>query len=174
MANRLFGEEDARMEDAWESPCLEGQMVEHNDESLFVLVDKSKRKVYSMERTEAGELIPIGSIAKDGEIHIDTKENDNDHSFPYEVDADDHCESPSNSYEDILPILNHLAAGDKANFKIYDPYYCNGLVKKNLEQLGFRNVYNKKEDAYKTWNEHDSSQPYPSYDTFITNPPVQW
>ena len=167
-----LGEEDIQMEDAGESPCLEGQMVEHNDESLFVLIDKSKRKVYSMERTEAGELIPIGSIAKDGKIHIDVKEDDNDQSFPYEVDVDDHCESPSNSYEDILPILNHLAAGDKANFKIYDPYYCNGLVKKNLEQLGFTNVYNKKEDAYKTWNEHDnSSQPYPSYDLFITNPP---
>jgi hypothetical protein len=86
-----------------------------------------------------------------------------------------------NSYKHIQPILDHLAsstniARTKDHLSIYDPYYCNGLVKDNLKQLGYANVYNKKEDAYETWDDKGStdasvSQPYPSYHVFITNPP---
>ncbi len=101
---------------------------------------------------------------------IDLKK-ENGEDFPYPVDEDDHCESPANSYDDIKAILNCLAPSKKSNLAIYDPYYCNGLVRENLKELGFPNVYNKKEDAYVTWNDADKSQPYPSYDVFITNPP---
>jgi len=97
----------------------------------------------------------------------------NETDFPYSVDPDDHCESPLNSYTHIQPILEHLAPSKqaKALLSIYDPYYCNGLVKENLQALGFPNVYNEKEDAYVTWNVNDDSQPYPDYKVFITNPP---
>mmetsp|Transcript_9435 Transcript_9435/g.10944 ORF Transcript_9435/g.10944 Transcript_9435/m.10944 type:complete len:252 (+) Transcript_9435:55-810(+) len=97
-----------------------------------------------------------------------------DCDFPYPTDPDDHCESPLDSYKDIKPILDILAksnSGGKDNLRIYDPYYCNGLVKENLAEMGYTNVYNVKEDAYKTWDDSDSSQPYPEYDVFITNPP---
>ncbi len=96
-----------------------------------------------------------------------------DCDFPYPTDPDDHCESPLDSYKDIKPILDYLAksTNGKDNLRIYDPYYCNGLVKENLAQMGYTNVYNMKEDAYKTWDESDSTQPYPEYDVFITNPP---
>ena len=98
-----------------------------------------------------------------------SKQEAND--FPYPVMEDDHCESPLNSYKDIQVILDHLARPEKSKLTIYDPYYCNGLVKENLQEMGFPNVYNKKEDAYKTWDRNDDSQPYPKYDVFITNPP---
>ena len=105
------------------------------------------------------------------EVTKNASNNEND--FPYSVDADDHCESPLNSYKHILPILEHLAPSNqaKASLSIYDPYYCNGLVKENLQALGFPNVYNEKEDAYVTWDANDDSQPYPDYKVFITNPP---
>ena len=91
--------------------------------------------------------------------------------FPFATDPDDHCESPLNSYADIQVILDYLAPANKSDLAIYDPYFCNGSVKDHLQDMGFANVYNKKEDAYKTWNATDTSQPYPDYNVFITNPP---
>jgi len=96
-------------------------------------------------------------------------------SFPFEVDADDHCESPLDAYEDIAPLLRRLCDGEhgcgkkrSSDLAIYDPYYCNGSVVRNLASLGFSDVYNKREDCYKAWS---SSDLYPDYDVFVTNPP---
>ena len=96
-------------------------------------------------------------------------------SFPFRVDADDHCESPLDAYEDIAPLLCRICDGQDgfarkrtSELTIYDPYYCDGSVVRNLEKLGFSNVYNKKEDCYKIWS---SSDRYPEYDVLITNPP---
>ena len=96
-------------------------------------------------------------------------------TFPFPVDADDHCESPLDAYEDLAPILTRLCEGQHgfpkkkspSDLAIYDPYYCDGSVIRNLSSLGFTNVYNKKEDCYKVW----SSDKYPEYDVFVTNPP---
>jgi len=54
---------------------------------------------------------------------------------------------------------------------IYDPYYCDGAVLSHLTKLGFNDVYNKKEDCYKTWCQSDTTQPYPTFDVLVTNPP---
>jgi len=99
-----------------------------------------------------------------------------DDHFPFPTDPDDHCESPAVAYEDILPILEKLALlnnAKKGNSKlqIYDPYYCDGSVVSNLSKLGFDNVYNNKEDCYKTWDKSDTTQPYPACDVLVTNPP---
>lgn len=95
--------------------------------------------------------------------------------FPYTTDPDDHCESPAVAYQDILPILKKLTTTnnlkDSFNLRIYDPYYCNGSVISNLAQIGFPNVYNQKEDCYKTWSQSDATQPYPAHDVLVTNPP---
>ena len=92
--------------------------------------------------------------------------------FPFQTDPDDHCESPADSYRDIEPILKALVTSnrDADQLAIYDPYYCNGSVIRHLSDIGFSNVYNKKEDCYKTWSQ-DTTQPYPSFDVFLTNPP---
>ena len=69
----------------------------------------------------------------------------------------------------------------KDDFAIYDPFYCNGSVIQHLNELGFSNVYNKKEDCYETWSKDSvatslssatsKKQLYPEYKAFITNPP---
>jgi hypothetical protein len=89
-------------------------------------------------------------------------------SFPYPTDADDHCESPTEAYKDILPLLQNLCSNKPGRVCIYDPYYCDGAVKERLGELGFSNVYNEKEDCYKVWSD---SATYPSFDIFATNPP---
>ena len=94
--------------------------------------------------------------------HKETKRNDYiaaecsiSANFPFPTNPDDHCESPPDAYEDITPILRKLVqikfegvGVAKDSIVIYDPYYCNGSVIKNLSKLGFDNVHNKKEDCY--------------------------
>ena len=50
---------------------------------------------------------------------------------------------------------------------IYDPYYCDGGVVRNLNSLGFPNIHNVKEDCYAIWQRQD----LPSFDILVTNPP---
>ena len=64
-----------------------------------------------------------------------------------------------------FPLL--LAGKQPAELRIYDPYYCAGQVKRNLESLGFPNVYNVCEDFYAVIAEGRT----PEYDVLITNPP---
>lgn len=52
------------------SAILEGQMVTHQGEPLMVLLDRSKHLVYAMERTDGGDLKPIGKIIS-GNVQID-------------------------------------------------------------------------------------------------------
>jgi hypothetical protein len=94
--------------------------------------------------------------------------------FPFDTDPDDHCESPLEAYRDIVPLLQSFALCRHPNqpspssLSIYDPYYCNGAVKRHLASLGFPNVYNEKEDCYQIWQNPGK---YPPHDIFITNPP---
>jgi hypothetical protein len=90
--------------------------------------------------------------------------------FPFETDADDHCESPHQAYQDVVPFLKDCATSScssQEKLLIYDPYFCNGTVVQNLKSLGFPNVYNRKEDAYQVWG----SSKYPKHDVLVTNPP---
>ena len=89
-------------------------------------------------------------------------------SFPFPTDPDDHCESPLESYRDILPLLEKLCKGNKQEFAVYDPYYCDGAVKRNLGQLGFLKVHNEKQDCYQVWS---TGVGYPSFQVLVTNPP---
>ena len=78
----------------------------------------------------------------------DQKKNDcKNLEFPFEADADDHCESPLQAYQDVLPFLQDFQKkqSSSGDIFIYDPYFCNGAVKHNLRSLGFSNVYNTKE-----------------------------
>ena len=52
--------------------------------------------------------------------------------------------------------------------RIYDPYYCNGAVKDNLNHLGFPDIHNVKEDCYEVWQDPEKC---PSFDVLVTNPP---
>lgn len=104
--------------------------------------------------------------------------------FPFSTDPDDHCETPLQAYRDILPFLNFLRQQQQprtakatttptekssatSSLHIYDPYYCNGAVKRNFATLGFDQVYNVKEDCYRVWE----SDKAPAFDVLVTNPP---
>ena len=90
--------------------------------------------------------------------------------YPYPVDDNDHCESPLVAYEDIAPILDMIGSKlgkSRTQLRIYDPYFCEGLMKEHLLALGFSDVYNKKEDFYKVIE----AKACPEYDVLITNPP---
>jgi hypothetical protein len=86
--------------------------------------------------------------------------------FPYSVDPLDHAESPLDAYQHIQPILIHIASQlnkSPSDLIIYDPYYCDGQVKRNLNSLGFSTVINEKKDFY--------THPCKHFDVLITNPP---
>lgn len=93
--------------------------------------------------------------------------------YPFSVDADDHCETPSIAYEHIVPLLSTLAqALNKSspyNLHIWDPFFCAGSVANHLNNLGFDNVYNENEDFY-AYDAGKTSGPQ-QYDVLITNPP---
>lgn len=90
--------------------------------------------------------------------------------YPYEVSADDHCETPAEAYQDISYFLHVLATSMgkiPEKLAVYDPYHCEGSVIERLASVGFPGVYNKKEDCYAVW----AAQKTPPYDVLLTNPP---
>lgn len=99
--------------------------------------------------------------------------------YPYEVDYNDHFETPITAYEDILPILDAIIAQKiaqtticqhtcrRSTLKVYDPFYCNGQSKIHLQKLGFESVIHEKRDFYKDVRE----KACPDHQVFVTNPP---
>jgi len=67
---------------------------------------------------------------------------------PFEVDPLDHCETDVRAYQDIAVLLNEVAGKmnrTAGTLQIYDPYYCDGGVKRRMREAGFPCVYNKNE-----------------------------
>lgn len=91
-------------------------------------------------------------------------------SWNFEVDYNDHFETPAIAYSDVLSLLDQLSTQlnkSKAELIIYDPYYCLGNMKAYLQQLGFINVINENRDFYKDIR----TKKLPNYDILLTNPP---
>lgn len=116
-------------------------------------------------------------------------------NYDYEVDYNDHFETPLQAYTDILPLLDLIApaagGGETPSEKdinredgdtkiiikerqrkrkehiIYDPYYCNGRTKTILQSLGFDKIVHEKRDFYKDIREGK----VPNHHTLVTNPP---
>jgi hypothetical protein len=90
--------------------------------------------------------------------------------YHFAVDDDDHCETPGEAYDDITAALGWLAERQgtpRHELRIYDPYFCDGAVVRNLATRGFPRVYNKNEDFYAAI----ASGSTPDYDALVTNPP---
>ena len=88
----------------------------------------------------------------------------------YNTEQEDHCETPLEAFKDLEPLLYYVAKSlkkDKSRLKIYDPFYCEGSMVDHLHELGFKDVYNKKEDFYSVVKHGD----VPPYDVLVTNPP---
>jgi hypothetical protein len=89
---------------------------------------------------------------------------------PFEVDDTDHCETPMQAYQDVLDVLDQLAKSinrKRSTLRIYDPYYCDGGVKKKLASFGFTSVINRNRDFY----DDIDKKLTPEYDILVTNPP---
>ena len=128
----------------------------------------------------------MGTEWKKGKQKDDKNDDDDDTAsfskkgillYPYEVDYNDHFETPLVAYQDILPLLDFIGSTMNRNKKkstqkrqdhiIYDPYYCNGRTKELLHSLGFTNVKHEKRDFY----QDISNNQVPFHHSFITNPP---
>lgn len=91
-------------------------------------------------------------------------------AFAFLAEDDDHAETPHAAYDDISEILEWYASKlskPKGRLRIYDPYFCRGSVVSHLQNLGFRDVYNKNECFYRTIENNK----VPNYDVLVTNPP---
>jgi len=88
-------------------------------------------------------------------------------SYDFDVDPSDHCETPLAAYRDLEHVLKHVAkrlGKTRETLEIYDPYFCEGGVKRHLKSLGWTNVYNENEDCYLHWYLKE-------FDIMVTNPP---
>jgi hypothetical protein len=108
--------------------------------------------------------------------------------FPYVVDASDHAETPAAAYADIVPVLSSIAAAlgkSHSDMVIFDPFYCQGSVCRNLAALGFTNVVNRKQVPqspetqtfwlmFLTFHQDFYSSAIPEYDVLLTNPPYRF
>jgi len=60
-------------------------------------------------------------------------------NWNFTTDYNDHFETPKIAYTDLLPLLQTLATNIHKKIHeiiIYDPYYCNGMMKTYLNELG--------------------------------------
>ena len=91
-------------------------------------------------------------------------------TWTFDVDYNDHFETPKVAYEDIQPILNVIARakGKKVgDLILYDPYYCAGGMVEMLTDLGYNKIINKNRDFYADI----TKKQIPDHDVLITNPP---
>mmetsp|Transcript_3553 Transcript_3553/g.4708 ORF Transcript_3553/g.4708 Transcript_3553/m.4708 type:complete len:362 (+) Transcript_3553:107-1192(+) len=90
--------------------------------------------------------------------------------YSFQVDDTDHCETPLEAWNHIQDILDRLAKSlnkTRSSLTIYDPYYCDGGVKKKLASIGFTSVINRNRDFY----DDIAKETTPEYDVCVTNPP---
>ena len=103
-------------------------------------------------------------------------------SFPYQVDYNDHFETPLQAYRDIQPLIDWMTTTAAATTTtttntatnnnnnepvLYDPYYCDGQTKVLLHELGYEHVVHEKRDFYLDV-QNDS---VPAHTMLVTNPP---
>ena len=103
-----------------------------------------------MNRTIAKDSIDKHITSKRRRRNRNPPDDWNQNDYPYEVDYNDHFETPLVAYQDIAPLLDWLAEGvPRKEHRIYDPYYCNGQTTTLFRQLGFHGIINRKSDFYK-------------------------
>ncbi|KAG7341029.1 hypothetical protein IV203_022980 [Nitzschia inconspicua] len=122
--------------------------------------------------TEESATLPItkdnslSSSSSHPSIPLETTGSWSANQYSYEVDYNDHFETPSDAYVDILPLLDALQK-QRSEHVIYDPYYCNGQTKRLLQRLGFERVQHEQRDFYEDIDQNT----VPLYHTLVTNPP---
>lgn len=142
-------------------------------ESSVVTTSNSKKRKLSEEASEkpSKKKKSLGKEQSSTDLQSpEDEETNREVLYPYEVQPDDHCETPTEAYEDIACVLHHIAKKvnkSPSDLFIYDPFYCEGSMMERMASLGFSNVYNRKEDFYAVQAAHA----VPDYDVLMTNPP---
>ena len=146
--------------------------VIHTDGNQY-LCSESRRLVFLKELTSDGKLQCVGEMIGSDDLTIkifNVETVASSSIFPFPTASEDHCETPFAAYEDLAPFLTYLAkllGKDRKSLRIWDPYYCNGGVKRNFSHLGFISVHNEREDFYAMIRD----EKVPEYDCIVTNPP---
>lgn len=89
----------------------------------------------------------------------------------FEVDYNDHFETPLQAYRDLVPWLEAEASNlgkTVEDLVVYDPYFCQGsMVELITKNLGIKSVINENKDFY----EVIARNVVPNHDVLVTNPP---
>lgn len=128
-------------------------------------VEPPAKKSKPMNNSTPATKSDSNSSNQTSNLQIDEKD-----LYPYEVVPDDHCETPVEAYRDISQLFELYAQSigkTKSSLAIYDPYFCEGNVILRMKEIGFDNVYNRKEDFY----QQIAANKCPSFDVLMTNPP---
>ena len=84
--------------------------------------------------------------------HTQSTANGSSGTWNFEVDYNDHFETPLIAYQELLPALQalqeELHITDKSSCKIYDPYFYQGRMVEYMRSLGYDNVLNFNRDFY--------------------------
>lgn len=86
----------------------------------------------------------------------------------------DHCEPPRLAYEHIVEFLELLSQSlprvqPSTELQLWDPYYCNGGMKRTFESLGYTNIVIHENVGFYKLIRHEST--IPKHQVLITNPP---
>ena len=88
-------------------------------------------------------------------------------TYNFQVDYNDHFETPFEAYRDLKPFLELGVVRSGVDSVLYDPYFCQGRCREYLQRLGFSRVINENVDFYRQMNENK----IPQHDMLVTNPP---
>jgi len=174
-------EEDISMsvpaEEVPADPEMNDKLKYYVDKETWDTMTKSQRrnrikKEKEKERKSSGKNGRSLSNKKKSSLIPAEKPSSREIQYPFEIDPQDHCETPEIAHQHISHFLTYLAKEvlgkeDISQLCIYDPFYCEGRVITNFSNLGFTNVLNPIEDFYSV---HQSGQ-LPEFDVIVTNPP---
>mmetsp|Transcript_15749 Transcript_15749/g.26291 ORF Transcript_15749/g.26291 Transcript_15749/m.26291 type:complete len:310 (+) Transcript_15749:81-1010(+) len=124
--------------------------------------ERDRNKLISESPTPHGEQQAIKGSQK--------RKLDEDSAWNFEVEYNDHFETPKIAYMDLIPVLLQAARDCNktlSDLVVYDPYYCAGQMVNFLHELGVTNVINRNRDFYADVAE----QNIPEHDILVTNPP---
>jgi hypothetical protein len=94
------------------------------------------------------------------------------------VSRADHMETSDAAVRDVATLLTTLArrcmgkGQDTAGLRLWDPYFCQGSVKKLYARYGFPRCHNEPEDFYELIRP-GSGVDLPPHDVLVTNPPCE-
>jgi hypothetical protein len=125
-----------------------GDSGELNEEELLNSVNMTKAKKSKKSVTQGS--LTNKSPASENKLQQEGGKGEGD-QWNFEVEYNDHFETPQQAYVDLLQVLKHAAKDARkalTDLVVYDPYYCNGRVVSLLNNLGIRNIINRNRDFY--------------------------